>query len=452
MLGLLRRMTLERAVQLALAATIVSTVVAAGSILGWMEPARKVRWAALFVLVGLALVYARRYGDRSFSRASYLAAGSFAVVALVSAAWSSEPRLTAGRAIAFSLVLLAAAAFSHGAAGRDRPDALLEGVLLGAVAVAVAGLLVLAFRYDRAVQAATTVSPARYQGLGGGPNLAAMVLAVATPLAFHVSVAARSRVGRVGGLVALALLLGSVAFSGSRGALAAAAAGLVLYAVAAARTRRRHLLLVAAALLIAVTLGVSRLPSPAATNPPDPTGQDPAPAQVTPAPGYLDANLEGLRLQDDIGHPGAGVPDPNRRERNLFGTSGRSEAWRGALALAADRPLVGYGFGTEDRTFVDRYVFFNSNVPENSYLGLLLQLGVAGLALLAALVVALLRPALHAVRGGGRGAAVAAAASGAFAAALVVAVFQSYLYAAGSSATAAAWTCAFAASVSAARS
>ena len=33
------------------------------------------------------------------------------------------------------------------------------------------------------------------------------------------------------------------------------------------------------------------------------------PAQVTPAPGYLDANVQGPRLQDDIGHPGVGVAD-----------------------------------------------------------------------------------------------------------------------------------------------
>ena len=84
--------------------------------------------------------------------------------------------------------------------------------------------------------------------------------------------------------------------------------------------------------------------------------------------------------------PASASPTRTRRERTLTGSSGRTEAWRGALGLAADRPLVGYGFGTEDRTFVDRYVFFNSNVPENSYIGILLQLGLVGLLLLLALV------------------------------------------------------------------
>jgi hypothetical protein len=242
----------------------------------------------------------------------------------------------------------------------------------------------------------------------------------------------------------LALLLASIAFSGSRGALAASFTGLAVYAL----LRRGPVVIGSAAVLAGATLALSLLPAPASVNPPQPTGQDPAPAVVTPAPGYLDANLQGPRLQDDIGHPGVGVADTTRRERNLTGSSGRTEAWRGALGLAADRPVVGYGFGTEDRTFVDRYVFFNSNVPENSYIGIVLQLGLVGLLVLLALSFALVRTTLKA---GSR--CIAAAATASFAAALVLALFQSYLYAPGNAATITAWVCAFAASgVAAARS
>jgi hypothetical protein len=242
------------------------------------------------------------------------------------------------------------------------------------------------------------------------------------------------------GIVVLGVVLGSIAFSGSRGGLAAASAGLGAYAL----LRRRILLVALATVLAGATLAVSLLPSTAETNPPEPTGQDPFPARVTPAPGYLDANLKGPRLQDEIGHPGRGVPT-TRHIRSLTGSSGRTEAWRGALALAADRPLAGYGFGTEDRTFVDRYVFFNSGVPENSYIGVLLQLGAVGLALLLALAAVLLRPALAALRTNTPRRDLTAAASAAFAAALVLGLFQSYLYAAGNAATAAAWICGFAA-------
>ena len=439
MLGLLRRTTLERAIQLALAATIVTALVSAGSLIGWQDPARKVRWAALLALAGLAVVYALRSRRPASPATAHLVAGGLLTLAFASALWSAEPRLTVGRAGAFSLVLLAAAALAYGAHGRPGSvEALLHGVLLGAVAVGVGGLLVLVFRHDRAVQAASTVAPARYQGLGGGPNMAAMVLAIATPLALHLAVAGRGRLARGLGAGALALLLGSIAFSGSRGAFAASFVGLALYALLAARGRARLVLTGVAAGLVAAMLALSQVPSPAASNPPEPTGQDPAPAQVTPAPGYLDANLQGPRLQDDIGHPGVGVADTTRRERNLTGSSGRTEAWRGALGLVADRPLLGYGFGTEDRTFVDRYVFFNSNNPENSYIGIALQLGVVGFALFVGLAAALFVPALS------RRSQLMAAAAASFGAALVLAFFQSYIYAAGNAATAAAWVCGFA--------
>lgn len=430
-------MPLGRAVQLALAATIVTMLLAAGSILEWMGPARKLRWGALLVLAVLAVAYAWRSRARATSLAPLLIGASLAAFAGVSVLWSATPRLTLGRAVAFAVVLVIAAALAR----VDSPQLVLEGVALGAVALAVGGLLLLAFDHDRAVQAATTVSPARFQGLGGGPNMAPMVFALAAPLTFHLALDARTRAARVFWGASLALLLGSIAFSGSRGALAAAFTGLAVYALLV----RRPLVFGTAAALAVATLALSVLPSPATSNPPQPTGQDPNPARVTPAPGYLDANLQGPRLQDDIGHPGVGVADTTRRERTLTGSSGRTEAWRGALGLVAERPVVGYGFGTEDRTFVDRYVFFNSNVPENSYIGILLQLGVVGLVLLVALAVAVARPALR--RGQRR---IVAAAAAAFAAALVLALFQSYLYAAGNAATIAAWVCAFAVSGAAA--
>lgn len=423
--------------QIAIAATMVTAVVAAGSVLEWMGPARKLRWVTLLALVALSVAWALRRGGRIPDRRAFATLAAFAGLAFVSAAWSADPRLTIGRAGALTLVLVAAAALSFGAVGSpETVERVLTGVLAGAVAIAVGGLLVLAFRYDRAVQAATTVSPARYQGLGGGPNMAPMVLAIAAPLALHALLVARSRGGRIVTGAILALLLGSIAFSGSRGAFAALAAGLAVYALLGGGRRLRRLAVVAALTVAAVAL--SQLPQTAATNPPVATGQDPNPAQVTPAPGYVDANVAGPRLQDDIGHPGVGVADTRRRERTLLGSSGRTEAWRGAIQLAADRPALGYGFGTEDRTFVDRYVFFNSGVPENSYIGIALQLGAIGLILFALVAWTLIRPAV-------RVAPVGVAAASVFVAALVLGLFQSYLYAAGNAATVGAWVAGLAA-------
>src|SRR5207244_11254122 len=102
-------------------------------------------------------------------------------------------------------------------------------------------------------------------------------------------------------------------------------------------------------------------------------------------------------LSDEIGNPalgGQGAPI----HRTLFGTSGRAQAWDAALHEAAKRPIAGYGFGTESVVFVDRYYGFDSSVPENSYLGVLLQLGIVGLVAFLALLLALAIAAFHAVR------------------------------------------------------
>jgi hypothetical protein len=94
--------------------------------------------------------------------------------------------------------------------------------------------------------------------------------------------------------------------------------------------------------------------------------------------------------------------------------------------------------------FSDRYVFFNSAVPENSYIGLYLQLGALGVIAFFALAGALLVPPLRrigALQGSRRG--LAAACAGAFAGGLVLAVFQSYVYAAGNNATLVLWISGF---------
>jgi hypothetical protein len=434
-----RRLSLERLVQLTLAAVVLTTVLAAGAILEWIPAAKKLRWATLFVLAGLAAVYAVRAG-RGRLHPALAPIAVLLAVGVVSATWSATPRLTVGRAGALGIVLVVAACLAFAATVRPlTTESVLDALLLGASAVAVGGLLVLAFRHDRAVQPATTVSPARYQGLGGGPNMAPMVMALAMPIAAHVLLGPRRLAVRVAAGCAFTLLLGSIVFSGSRGALAAAFAGLFAYAVLGqAQARRRVALALGVGVLLAASLGLAAVPSTAATNPPTPTGTDPSPAVIATKPGYVDVNAKGLRLQDDIGHPGIGVADTQKHIRGLLGSSGRSEAWAGAIAQALKRPVAGYGFGTEDRVFVDRYVFFNSNVVENSYLGLFLQLGLVGLALLVTFAVF---ATVRALRNVGRRAGAACAAV--IAAGLVLALFQSYIYAAGNPATAPFWICAF---------
>src|SRR5918995_1653920 len=138
-----RRFTLERAVQATMAATIPVFVLAAGSILSWLGPARFLRWPLLLVLAALSVALALRRGGRPPTSAFAIAVVGFAVLALLSVLWSPPPLLSGAHA----------------------------------------ALTVLAAFHAGAVTPATTEFPARYQGLGGGPNTATMVMALGVPLA-----------------------------------------------------------------------------------------------------------------------------------------------------------------------------------------------------------------------------------------------------------------------------
>jgi len=438
----LDRLPLERALQLSIVLLILVTVLSQGSLLSWIDTARKLRWLTLFAFVALALGYAWSRGG--FRRLGFAHAGGAVLIALAlaSVAWSAFPKLTFERTAALGLLFLGCGAV---AAGAGRPRAVrrvVDAIVVGAAAVGVGGLLVLAFDHDRAVQPATSALAARYQGLGGGPNTAMMILAVAAPLAVYVLVEARRPLARAAALANVVLLLGSIVASGSRGALVGAFGGLFAVAVLGP-VERRHRLVAAGVVvaLLVVSAALTRIPQPnpaapalpSASEPPPVVFQGPRHAVAEPAP----------RLQDDVGHPPYGVAETTKKPRTLFGSSGRAQAWNGAIHLGAQRPVAGFGFGTEDHVFTDRYVDFNSNVPENSYIGLFLQLGIAGVAAFVGFVLALLGFAVVEPRASLGERRLVAACAGGVVAGLLLGGFQSYLYAVGNNATAAVWLCAF---------
>ena len=360
-----RRLTLERAVQATTAATILVFVLASGSILSWLQPARFLRWPALLVLAALSLTLALRRGGRPPTSAFAIAVAALAGLALLSVLWSPRPLLSGAHAGLFVLALATCAALAWAAWGRpDTVSLVVDGVLFGLALVAFGGLLLLAVEHDRAVMPATAEFAARYQGLGGGPNTATMVMALGVPLAAQ-RLLRGERWARVGAGVLLLVLLGSIVASGSRGALLAAFGGLAVFAVLTARAPRRKALAlggVAVGLLVAVA--VMRAPDPLPPGTPSTfvppfaghSGESPFEAKGD----FVDANFV-LRLEDDVGHPGLGVADTRRRTRTLLNSSGRAQAWTGTLGLVAERPIAGYGFGLEDKVFVDRYVNFHSS-------------------------------------------------------------------------------------------
>jgi O-antigen ligase len=436
----LDRLPLERALQLTIAALILFTVLSQGSVLAWLATAQKLKWAALCAFAALAVAYAvRNDGVRRLGFAQY-AGAALIVLCLASTVWSPLPRLTFERACALGILFLGCGALAAGVDGIAAARRFTDAIVLGAAAVAVGGLLVLAFDHDRAVQPATSALAARYQGLGGGPNTAMMVFALALPIAaLGLFEEASTRRRAVLSGVAL-LLLGSIVASGSRGALVGALGGLFALAVIApAGARRRAAAGVAVILLLVVGAFLMRLPQPEPNAPPLPSAveQPPAVFHGTRKP----VAIPPPRLQDDVGRPPYGVGETTKKPRTLFGSSGRAQAWDGAIRLGTQRPVAGFGFGTEDRVFVDRYADFNSNVPENSYIGLFLQLGIVGALGFVAFVLVNVGVALMRVSTDRR--RLVAALVGAVVAGLVLAAFQSYLYAVGNNATAAFWLCVF---------
>ncbi|HKU58597.1 MAG TPA: O-antigen ligase family protein, partial [Gaiellaceae bacterium] len=316
---------------------------------------------------------------------------------------------------------------------------LLGGLLGGAALVALAGLVVLAFNHAEAVQVGSTGVPSRFRGLGESANTASLLFGVALPLALWFVLRAPTARARWLAVGTFVLLVGSIVASGSRGALVGGFAGAAAAAFAAAESRGRRAGLIASltALFIA-SFYIGTLPKPLSHS---------APTAVTapathPKPGYVDANVV-YPLSDDIGRP---VPGKGETfvGRQAFGSSGRTAAWRGALHQAEQRPTVGYGFGTEDHVFVNRYHTFAGGVPEDSYIGLLLQLGAVGLASFLAIVGWWLFRAAGSIRHlQGQARLTLAGAAGVVIAGLVAAIVQSYVVSVGDIATVTFWISGF---------
>ena len=424
---------LEGALQALTAAVVLWFGLAASGVYPWNIPVgRAVRWAALAELAAVALLYVVLAGRGRMSRGFALLLGGFLGLALASTAWSADAVLTSGRWLTVAAVFVVAVSLAAAAARRkELVEIVLLGVVAGVVLLALLGLANLWADSDRAIVPATTQSAARYNGIGGNPNTMAMLIALVLPPVAWLLVSAATRAKRALAVAVFALLFGSLVASGSRGALLGSLVGVLVFLAVGGLGRRRALVSAGVALaLFGGAVAVLQVPQPAETNPvirPDivpPSTPPLSPDDVQPR----------LPLESEVGFPRPGEPE---FERTLFTSSGRLSAWEGAIEQALRRPLLGYGFGTEERVFTDRYYLHYSERPENSFLGTLLQLGLVGLAALVALLVAVAWR-VRRIRGGPT-----AACAGALACGLVLAISQSYLTTAGSPAMAPFWILAF---------
>ncbi len=420
-----RQRLLDRFVPLLAGATVVAFAAGSSSVPRVTSVGHSLRWALLGALLAAAAVWS--LPRVRLPRVPLAAAAVLVGLAVLSTAWSVEPRTTFERAVSLGILFATCLLLAAAVAGRpDRAAAVLNGLLSGAVVVGLLGLVVLVVAHGDAVTPASTEAAARYRGFGQDPNTVALLFAIAVPIGTWAVATSRRRAVPA---VCLAVCVGTIVASGSRGALAAAAVG-ALVVVLAATGRRR---LVAAAIVVAVAgagAWIGTLPKAAATNPTPPAVH----AGPAAKPGYLNAELS-YPLSADIGQPlpGGGQPPVTR---SFFGSSGRVDAWRGALHEVGRRPVVGHGFGTEQAVFVDRYYRFVGGLPEDSYIGLALQLGIVGVLALLALAAVLARAGLRALK---TQRPLAAAGLGVLAAGLVAAIVQSYLYSVGNIAVAAFW-------------
>lgn len=426
-----RQRVLDRLVPFLAAAAVVAFAMGSSSVPEITRVGHSLRWAVLALLLVAAALW-----NTSSPRVRAAAVGAAAALvglAVLSSAWSVEPRTSFERGVSLGLLFCTCLLLANAAAGRpDRVVAVFTGLLAGAVVVGLAGLVLLGADHGRAVAAASYESPARYRGFGQDPNTVALLFAVATPLAVWALVRPGRRALAAG---ALLLFAGTIVASGSRGALAAAGVGACVVLVVRARRLRRIVPGVGVAVVLVVAgVGIQTIPKPSSTA----SSSTAAPVRTGPRakPGYVNAE-QTYPLNADVGQPLPGGGQPPVR-RSFFSSSGRVVAWGGALHEVARRPLVGHGFGTEQDVFVDRYYQFVGGLPENSYIGLALQLGVAGLVALVALVAALVTEGLRSSRRD-----LAAAGLGVLAAGLAVAVVQSYIYSVGNIAAAAVWIPAF---------
>jgi O-antigen ligase len=430
----------DLAVPVLLAVTLVAFAAGSSSVAGVIHTGREARWAALFALFGAsaAVAYVRGRRVARIRPVVVVAAIAFLAVCVESAIWSVDPRLTFERAATLALLLATSAALAVGCATRvDSVRRALWGIVGGALVVSALGPITLAFDHAAAVQAATLDVPARYRGFGESPDTVSLLLALCLPIAAWLAFQARARGERVLAFLAAIAFDASIAASGSRGAIAAGFVGLFVITALAQRGIRVRAV---AAGVVAVFLGATVAAALAPTS----KGHAAAPTQpgatassvgIKPKPGYINVGVE-YPFEFDVGFQGPGEAAPTHR--TLFGLSGRGEAWRGAIGLADGRPALGYGFGTEERVFINRYTNFVGGTPEDSYIGLYLQVGAIGLAAFVALVGALAFGSLRE-----RTSPVASVSMAVLASALVLAVVQSYIYSVGDIGAVTVWVCAF---------
>jgi hypothetical protein len=443
------------------AVAVISFAAGSSSLSSAKDLGHTARWLALVVLCAVALLKAipelRREGLPPGLRSFAWLPAWFIALCLLSTAWSPDPRLTFARTASLGILFLAAAALAVTAA-HDPAETrrLLGGLGLGAILVAAIGFVMLAVGSNAAAQSANALNPWRFRGFGENPNTVAVLAAVALPIVVWLGLTSHTKATRRLWSAGFAVLLASAIATGSRGGQLAALCGVeVVLMTTLSRVDRRVVVGVAYALVIVLGIGVRQATQPAAPAFYSAIPKPSAGVQSLPAPlaGGQSSGPKKLVIKippgpamqplpgraDEIGHPLL-----SRQGTSTIG-SGRVAAWLGTLKdIVLQRPLLGYGFGTEEHVFVDRWYDFQGGTPENSTIGLLLQVGIVGLLLVVALAAFVAVGALRGLRSAQSDQRSAGRVGlGVLVAAVALTFFQAYVYSVGNVATFTVWVVLF---------
>jgi hypothetical protein len=223
------------------------------------------RWILIAGLLLVAIVRAAlAVPSWRFPHPAAAALLAFCGLGLVSVSWSVHARGTLQRVVAELVVFTAIGLLAGVAALRPSlATRLLDAVLAAATVVAVAGFLYWLVEPAGGAVAASAEYPSRYRGIEENANTAALLLAIAMPLALARSLRARTTAARVAFALLVLAFAASISAAGSRGGLVGGFFGLLVVTALAPLERRARLGLAAAVVAaLALSAWAITIPSP----------------------------------------------------------------------------------------------------------------------------------------------------------------------------------------------
>ncbi len=352
----------------------------------------KLRWVVLGILVVKEMTYwAFAKAIRVRLTAAHVAFAAFLALALASAVYSVDPELSFKRAL--SVLLFGMVVFLYFWRQTDRAQVRMD---LAAFVASLVPVVYLAEAGYALLVPDHAFLGGRLRGLSGNPNGLGELVMITLPLVYWDLLRRRPGGRRILAAGTLALGLGLLVLSGSRASFLALGVAVLLMTYRLAPRYFLGMLLAVAALFV-----LERTYH--------------GPLSAAPAPGAQPGLAERL----------ADYADP----------AGREEAWAKAWRMGLERPVWGHGFGTARQTFGElEFARHSGGYPHNFVLHVFLDLGFVGVAAVLVLHVVLIS---YAVRCLGRGRARAetglpALAGALYLAGLANALFESWMFSAGS--------------------